>query len=333
VRTPSGEPVTGVKALVDGRPVAQERGVKIVGQPTGQTEDIRELKVSVPERDAEITVIAENRFASSEAATVRIKWAGKVKKDEFIIKPKLYVLAIGVSAYRDKKLVLGLAAKDARDFATALVKQQGEGMLYREVVKKVLTDEQATKDDILDGLDWIQKETTSKDVAMVFLAGHGVNDSNGIYYYLPVNADIEKLKRSAVPFSDIKNTIASLAGKTLFFIDTCHSGNIMGSRRGISDLTGVINELTSAENGAVVFASSTGNQYSLEDPSWGNGAFTKALVEGFGGKADYTGKGKISINMLDLYLSERVKDLTKGKQTPTTTKPQTVPDFPIAVRK
>jgi uncharacterized caspase-like protein len=168
---------------------------------------------------------------------------------------------------------------------------------------------------------------------MVFLAGHGVNDSNGIYYYLPVNADIEKLKRSAVPFSDIKNTIASLAGKTLFFIDTCHSGNIMGSRRGISDLTGVINELTSAENGAVVFASSTGNQYSLEDPSWGNGAFTKALVEGLGGKADYTGKGKISINMLDLYLSERVKDLTKGKQTPTTTKPQTVPDFPIAVRK
>jgi uncharacterized caspase-like protein len=206
-------------------------------------------------------------------------------------------------------------------------------MLYREVVEKVLTDEQATKDDILDGLDWIQKQTTSKDVAMVFLAGHGVNDSNGIYYYLPVNADIEKLKRSAVPFSDIKNTIASLAGKTLFFIDTCHSGNIMGSRRGISDLTGVINELTSAENGAVVFASSTGNQYSLEDPSWGNGAFTKALVEGFGGKADYTGKGKISINMLDLYLSERVKDLTKGKQTPTTTKPQTVPDFPIAVRK
>jgi hypothetical protein len=70
-----------------------------------------------------------------------------------------------------------------------------------------------------------------------------------------------------------------------------------------------------------------------EDSRWGNGAFTKALVEGLGGKADYTGKGKISINMLDLYLSERVKDLTKGKQTPPTTKPQTVPDFPIAVRK
>jgi uncharacterized caspase-like protein len=105
----------------------------------------------------------------------------------------------------------------------------------------------------------------------------------------------------------------------------------MGKRRGALDITGVVNELTSAESGAVVFASSTGNQYSAEDPAWGNGAFTKAVLEGINGKADFTGKGRITINMLDLYISERVKELTKGKQTPTTTKPQTVPDFPIAV--
>lgn len=37
--------------------------------------------------------------------------------------------------------------------------------------------------------------------------------------------------------------------------------------------------------------------------------------------------------MLDLYVSERVKELTRGRQTPTTTKPATVPDFPVAVRE
>jgi hypothetical protein len=68
-------------------------------------------------------------------------------------------------------------------------------------------------------------------------------------------------------------------------------------------------------------------------PHGGNGAFTKALVEGLRGKADYSGKGTISINMLDLYLAERVKELTKGRQTPTTTKPNTVPDFPIALTR
>ena len=83
----------------------------------------------------------------------------------------------------------------------------------------------------------------------------------------------------------------------------------------------------------MVFASSTGRQYSLEDQAWGNGVFNKALVERLGGKADDTTKGTISINMLDLYLSERVKQLTDGKQTPTTTKPNTVPDFPIALRR
>jgi len=35
--------------------------------------------------------------------------------------------------------------------------------------------------------------------------------------------------------------------------------------------------------------------------------------------------------MLDLYVSERVKELTKGQQTPTTVKPPNVPDFPVAL--
>ncbi len=133
-----------------------------------------------------------------------------------------------------------------------------KGRLYREVTAKVLTDGEATKDDILDGLDRLRKETTSKDVAMLFLAGHGVNDTNGIYYFLPTNANPDKLLRTGVVFSDIKNTLASIAGKTLFFVDTCHSGNIMGARRGVADINAVVNELVSAENGAVVFASSTG---------------------------------------------------------------------------
>jgi len=124
-----------------------------------------------------------------------------------------------------------------------------------------------------------------------------------------------------------------VASAILLFVDTCHSGNVMGARRGGADITALVNELTSAENGVVVFASSTGRQYSMEDEAWGNGAFTKALVEGVSGKADYHGKGRITINMLDLYLSERVKELTRGRQTPTTTKPQTIPDFPLAMKR
>jgi uncharacterized caspase-like protein len=139
--------------------------------------------------------------------------------------------------------------------------------------------------------------------------------------------------RTGLVFSDLKNTVQSIAGKAVMFVDTCHSGNVMGARRSVADINAVVNELASAENGAAVFAASTGRQYSLEDPQWQNGAFTKALVEGISGRAEYGGKGKITINMLDLYLSERVKELTKGQQTPATTKPSTVPDFPLAVKQ
>ena len=330
LRTPSGEAVTNVRALVDGRPVTGNRQLT---REEASASGVRELKISVPERDSEVSIIAENKFAASVPATIRLKWRGSTPSaDTFVIQPKLYVLAIGVSQYQNPSYSLKFAAKDAQDFAAAAATQKG--FLYRDVVVKVLTDDQATKDNVLDGLDWIRKETTSKDVAMVFFAGHGLNDQNGVYYFLPYNTDLEKLLRTGVPFTDIKNTVQSLAGKTLFFIDTCHSGNVLGGRRGLADdLNGVINELASAESGAVVFAASTGNQSSLEDAKWNNGAFTKALVEGFTGRADYSGKGRITINMLDLYISERVKELTGGKQTPTTAKPNTVPDFPIAVKR
>jgi len=37
----------------------------------------------------------------------------------------------------------------------------------------VLTDHKATQDDILDGLDWILKESTQKDLSVIFVSGHG----------------------------------------------------------------------------------------------------------------------------------------------------------------
>jgi uncharacterized caspase-like protein len=319
--------VTNVRVLVDGRPIGRGLTIKEIQKGQG----IQTTRALIPEKDTEISIIAENKYAASEPARVSLKWSGMVKEEEFTIKPKLYVLAIGVSKYENKDLTLQYASKDAKDFAAIFLLQKGG--LYRDVVVKVLTDEKATKDEIIDGFDWISRETTNKDVALVFLAGHGINDSGGVYYYLPVNTDLEKLRRTAVPFTEMKNTVASLAGKTILFIDTCHAGNVMGARAVAPDITGVVNELTSAENGAVVFASSTGRQYSFEDANWGNGAFTKALVEGINGKADYTGKGRITINMLDLYVSERVKELTRGKQTPATAKPHTIPDFPLVLKK
>jgi hypothetical protein len=88
VRTPSGEPVTGIKVLVDGRAVENARGLAL--ETTGGANCIaragivRGLKlvtdleapcavsVTVPRRDSEVALIAETRFSASEPATVTV---------------------------------------------------------------------------------------------------------------------------------------------------------------------------------------------------------------------------------------------------------------------
>jgi uncharacterized caspase-like protein len=242
------------------------------------------------------------------------------------------VLAIGVSDYNNPDLKLGFAAKDAGDFANAIYQQKGN--LYSEVVIKKLTDKGAAKDSITDRFEWIQKQTGQKDVAMIFFAGHGINDNNGVFYLLPVAADMERIRSSCLNFEELKQTVSSIAGKVVVFIDACHSGNVMGSgRRGETDINAMVNELSNTQNGAITFTSSTGKEFSLEDPAWGNGAFTKAVIEGLNGNAAIPGKNKVTTKSLDAYISERVKEITKGKQHPTSVTPPNVPDFPISVKQ
>jgi hypothetical protein len=90
------------------------------------------------------------------------------------------------------------------------------------------------------------------------------------------------------------------------------------------------NQLKAAENGIVVYTSSTGNELSLEADD--NGAFTKAVVEGLRGAAARPEVPAIMISDLEGYVSRRVRDLTKGKQKPMMAMPKTVEDFPIAER-
>lgn len=325
-RSAADAPVTAVRARVNGQAQSGERALRPV-----RAEGEQSIQVTIPPQNSEIQVFAENRFGVSVPAIVRVTWKGKTAAAAgFVIKPKLYVLAVGVANYSSSEIPkLGFSAKDARDFAATMKKQTA---LYREVEVRLLTEAEATRDNVVDGLEWLQKQVTQHDVGMLFMAGHGVNDATAGYYYLPVDANPDKLKRTGVSMADIRGTLASLTGKAVFFIDTCHAGNALGGGRRALDnnLNGVINELSSAENGVVVFSSSTGSQYSLENAAWGNGAFTKALIEGMNGGADYQRTGRITHKMLDLFISERVKALTNGQQSPVTQAPGGVPDFPVA---
>jgi len=58
-----------------------------------------------------------------------------------------------------------------------------EGQLYSKVQMRVLTNKEATAAAIKDGLEWIKSQTTSRDVGVIFLSGHGENDNEGRFLF------------------------------------------------------------------------------------------------------------------------------------------------------
>ena len=133
----------------------------------------------------------------------------------------------------------------------------------------------------------------------------------------------------------IRQRMDATQGRTLMLLDTCHSGNVLGAgmMRSLDGdkRTQFINELLQSSPGMVVLSSSAGYQTSLESPLWGNGAFTKALVEGLRGAADPQHTGRITTGLLETYVRQRVSNLTQGKQTPVAAQSTATRGFPVAM--
>jgi uncharacterized caspase-like protein len=248
------------------------------------------------------------------------------------LKPDLYVVSIGISAYEKKDICLEFADDDARDISRLFASQKGR--LFRNVYIKPLYDADATRANIIAALEWLEQKVTQKDAVVVFIAAHGKND-RGNYYVLPSDVEPGSLRSTAVEWRHFRDILGNLPARILLFLDTCQGGGIEPVRleqfRSVGiDNTEAIRELSSEKNGVVVMAASTAREFSIERKEWRHGAFTKAIIEGLDqARADYNGDRIIHIRELDQYVSQRVKELTKGKQHPTTQRPTSISRFPI----
>lgn len=332
-----------------GQPSSLLLEVRVNGRPAQPTELVLPksldgaargfAKLPLDEGVSLVEILARNAYGVSEPLSVKVeRAAGAVASASTAptaaasgsARPSgdLYVLAIGISDYQRADYRLALAAKDARDFAAAL--QPQEGRQYRKVHLRVLTDRDATRAGIARAFEWLHQSVGANDVAMLFMAGHGLNDGLGQYHFLPADGQHERLAATALSQATIVSTLAKVRGKTLLFLDTCFAGNTLGALSRLGRQTEkMMNDLSSSENGVVVFASSTGQEESEEKAEWGNGAFTKVLIEGLAGKADFTGMGRVTFAALNLFLSEGVARLTQGRQRPVFISPRGVPDFAL----
>lgn len=321
---PQGQKVDRVTVRIDGRPV--EASVKQT--PTGASGETEgRMIVSLPKSEGKIQIFAEGANGTSMPAELDFRSSAPALKALGDRRPTLYMLAVGVSKYANPEFNLGLAAKDARDFNDTLQKQAG--VYYKKVESRVLVDEQATRAAVLQGLRWLQNVTTPDDIAILFIAGHGVADAADVYHFLPHDMKETQIAQTGVSETALRGTLSAIKGRALFFVDTCFSGKSVGkfTRR---ELTRMANGLASAELGVIVFSGSAPRQESLEDPAWGNGAFTKAIVQGLTGRADFRREGVVTHKGLDYYVAHEVRTLTQGRQTPVTAVPTGISDFPLA---
>jgi hypothetical protein len=89
------------------------------------------------------------------------------------------------SCHRSKALIEVAAAQ--ADFVKAAKAQQGG--LYSQVITHSLRDEAATKQAILEELDWIEHAATSSDVVMALISGYGIKSPDQHYRLVPYNYD------------------------------------------------------------------------------------------------------------------------------------------------
>jgi hypothetical protein len=313
VLTPTpGQPVQ-IRPLIDGQAASE---VKVAQSRNLSVADAYTLTLPVRRRDFLVSVIVDVEGAESAPAELRIR--------ELAIdtRPALYALSVGVGKYRDPDITkLRYPQKDATDLAAALRAQRRS--VYRDVQARVLTEENAGRAQVLAGLKWLQEMAREEDTALLYLAGHGTSDANGDYYFLPEDAMASR--GTMISGAELQAGLAGIRGKVVLLLDTCHSGNVLGRR----SLSRLLQELL-VDNHIIVLAASTGEQASQESPAWQNGAFTKALIEGLRGAADYAEDGQIMMSELETWVGVRVKELTGGAQTPTLAKPNAAPDYVVA---
>jgi WD40 repeat protein len=293
----------------------------------------------LPPHDSTVKIYADNGNARSEPLTIELQWDARAalapgqQGRAAQHKPRLFVLAVGISQYQRPDLRLNFAARDAEQFVAAMQAQRGK--LYAEVTTKLLRDDEATLAGVEAGLAWFAGQAAADDVGVLFLAGHGVQTPDQAYFYAPADFDPARQRATGVDYLAIRSALdkfSTSGNKVLFFVDTCYPGGALGPNLAASNGTAFAAVLSRSDSGIVVLSATKGDQLSYEGPQWQDGAFTKALLEGIvDAKADPAQSGEITILDLGSYVHKRVLVLTGQRQEPILSMPGGgVADFTVA---
>jgi hypothetical protein len=234
---------------------------------------------------------------------------------------KVWAVVAGVAAYQHMP-ALRYTDDDAYQFYAFLKSPEG-GALPDEQVR-VLVDDNATRDNLLDAMRSIFLKADENDVVLFYFSGHGLEGA-----FVPVDFDGYSRR---LEHAEIRHILEkSRAKQKLVLGDACHSGSLLGSndfmpdllaakQPGVSDLLDKYYQaFEDLDSGTALLMSSKGAEVSLEDTGLRSGVFSHYLIRGLKGEADADRDQLVTIAELFAFVKNRVSGYTAGAQTPVLT--------------
>jgi HEAT repeat protein len=181
---------------------------------------------------------------------------------------------------------------------------------------ELLTEKKATRQGILNGLEWLlnMTEKDSQATAIIYFSGHGGFMPD--YHLVPFGYDDEDFEKTAISGAEFTGLLKAIkAQKLLVLLDCCHAGGIAtlkGFRK--SSVPPKIKNVLTAGNGRVLIASSRHDEFSRTGKPYS--VFTQALRESLAGYGAAQRDGYAKVADIAMYVGRVVPPRTLGEQHP-----------------
>ncbi len=204
-----------------------------------------------------------------------------------------WAVVVGVSEFADKAINLKYAAKDAADFRAFLV----DKCHFAPDHVRLLTNEQATKENVLDllGDSFLPRVALPDDLVVIYFSSHGSAsdlDLRGVNYLVAHDTAVDRLYSTGIDLQTLSNIVKTRihCNRALIILDACHSGGASDTNdsKGLVRTSNVDAAAIAQGTGRAVICSSSKTQSSWESKNYANGVFTKTLIDGFKAQGEKT---------------------------------------------
>lgn len=332
--------------LVNEVPIYGSQGISLRNLNTRKWDTTVIVPLSIGENKIQVSVINELGLENFKYPT----YVNYVPKSNEIV-AKTYYIGIGVDDFKqerinNKETKLNFCVKDVNDLGKVFSEDSN-------TVVKLYTNEQVNKENILSIKNFLLKNTTVNDRVIISCSSHGLLDKKNNFYLAMHNIDFDNPSDRGLAYEELENLLDGIpARKKLLLLDACNSGenelvennNQQAENSDINKIAPIVasrtitsvepsannsfhkmNELfinTRNKTGSVIISAAGGRQSALEgsavkinDKPIENGAFTYAVMEYL--KNNKSNTEKFTVNLLKKYVENRVVEITKGKQKPT----------------